>query len=72
MTDFRDSTPGFDPALSSLGFVPASDHRSFVSVYRGPIPYAQPGTMMAAIVALESQRDFTRAKQVRALLKDAL
>lgn len=33
------------------------------------LPIAQPGTLLAAIAALESQGDFTRAKTVRNLLE---
>ena len=69
MTDFKDSTTLKMPPVPRL--VPSACSPVF-DANRGPMLTAQPGTMMAAIVALESQRDFTRAKQVRALLKDAL
>ena len=63
MTEFKDDLP-VEPVPR---FVPSLTRPPVFDADRGPMPDAQPGTMLAAVVVLESRRDFTRAKKVRAL-----
>lgn len=67
MTEFKDDLP-VEPAPR---FVPGLTRPPVFDPDRGPMPVAQPGTMLAAVVALESCRDFARAKAVGALLERA-